>query len=217
MALAGFQEVTAGDPKNIVAYNMAGNCSLRLKDYPAAVVSFRKALELQPGESHNEAGLIEAYARAGMTPERDAEREHLVQIKSSGGLPPNFHFVYDAFSVGDKNVEVVEFYPDLSSGYHFRYWFNELDVQGKQVYRIALESDDGDQTFFAKEHPKEAAAGQRRFSMDGYGQNTHSTYRFYDGEPTYAQVRDEVMQSFSGKMKPSSSTTVNPGAAATKQ
>jgi tetratricopeptide (TPR) repeat protein len=212
VALAGFQEITAADPSNIVAHNLAGNCALRLKDYGVAVASFKKALELQPGESHNEAGLIEAYVRAGMSKERDAELERLVLLKNEGRLPANFHFLYEVFSAGNSRVEVTKFYPDLSSGYHFRYWFDEVDAGGKQLRRIALESDDVDQSSFAKEHPQEAAAGQRRFSLDGYAQLSHTLYHFYDGEPTYAQVRDEVMGSFSGKLKPSTSTTFNTGA-----
>jgi len=217
VALAGFQEITAADPANIVAHNMAGNCALRLKNYPAAISSFKKALELQPGESHNEAGLIEAYARAGMTTERDAEIGHLIQLKKDGRLPPNFHFIYDVFSKEDKNVEVVEFYPDLSSGYHFRYWFNISDASGKPIERIALESDDIDQTSFAKEHPQEAVAGRRRFSLDSYRQSTHGFFHFYDGEPTYAQVRAEVLSSPSGTTNLSTSTTFPNRVPATSQ
>ena len=210
-ALSIFYQVTAAEPANIVAHNMAGNCSLQLKDYPGAIASFKRALELQPGEWHNEAGLMQAYSLSGMTKERDSQREELRQLKTQNRLPQNFHFLVDSFEVGDKRVEVVEFYPDLAGGYHYRYWFNLLDSSGKQVYRIALESDDIDQVNFAKSHPKEAAAGQREFSMDGYGSNTHSTYRFYDGEPSFEQVREEAKQAFLGSMKASSSTTFNGG------
>lgn len=217
VALAGFQEITAADPANVVAHNMVANSALRLKNYPLAIASFKRALALQPGESHSEAGLIEAYARAGMNKERDSEIGQLLQLKKEGHLPANFHFLYDAFAVGDQNVEVSEFYPDLSSGYHFRYWFDISGADGKPIRRIALESDDIDQVSFAKEHPKEAAAGQRRFSLDAYAQGSHGLFHFYDGEPTYAQVREEVLGSFAGKLKQSTSSNFAAGAPATPQ
>jgi len=209
-ALVIFNQIAEAEPSNIVAHNTAGNCSMQLKDYPGAIASFKKALNLQPGEWHNEAGLMQAYSLAGMTKERDNQRAELRQLKSQNRLPQNFHFLVDSFALGENRVEVVEFYPDLAGGYHYRYWFNLIDSTGKQVYRIALESDDIDQVNFAKSHPSQSAAGEREFSLDGYGANTHSTYRFYDGEPSYAVVKDEAKQAFLGSLKANSSTTFNP-------
>jgi hypothetical protein len=39
----------------------------------------------------------------------------------------------------------------------------------------------------------------RRFSLDGYATDSHSTYDFYDGEPPYEHVREEVIQILAGK------------------
>ena len=153
---------------------------------------------------------MQAYSLAGMTKERDNQREELRQLKSQNRLPQNFHFIVDSFALGENRVEVVEFYPDLAGGYHYRYWFNLLDPTGKQLYRIALESDDIDQVNFAKTHPSQSAAGEREFSLDGYGGRTHSTYRFYDGEPSYAVVKEEAKQALLGSLKVHSSTTFNP-------
>ncbi len=52
-ALPSFRQVTAADPNNILAFNLAGNCSLNLKDYPSAIDSFQHALQLNPDEWHN--------------------------------------------------------------------------------------------------------------------------------------------------------------------
>lgn len=42
-----------------------------------------------------------------------------------------------------------------------------MNAQGQILLRITLESSDSDQGLFAQQHPKEAAAGLRLFSMDG--------------------------------------------------
>lgn len=59
------------------------------------------------------------------------------------------------------------------------------------------------QPIFQKEHPAEAAKGERRFSMDGYSEQqhgpngtatqTHATYGFFDGRPTYDTFRDRAL------------------------
>lgn len=36
-ALVIFRRIIAADPSDLVAYNVAGNCSLRLQDYPSAI------------------------------------------------------------------------------------------------------------------------------------------------------------------------------------
>jgi len=207
-AIIMFREVIADDPTNILAHNLAGNCSLRLRDYPAAIDSFQHALQLQPDEWHNLAGLMRSYTLAGRDKERDQEREHLRQLDSQGRLPKNFSYVFDFFMVGDRQVEGLEFL-HLSGRFNLRYDFNVYTPKGDVVYRLALESDDIGQPLWAKEHPKEAAAGYREFSLDGYSSNSHQLYRFYDGEPHYEKLRDDVKQVLLGNMKPLASTRFN--------
>ncbi len=91
-----------------------------------------------------------------------------------------------------------------------------LDSDGKIFLRITLESSDGDQPMFAKEYPKEAE-GLRRFSLDAYretdlnsnGQRTqtHFTYKFFVGQPSYENVRDEFVKIVERKSQPLSSRT----------
>lgn len=214
-ALSIFNEVTAADPNNILAHNLAGNCSLETHDFPAAIQSFQHALQIQPDQPQNLAGLLRAYVQAGMIKERDAELQHVHELLNAHKLPENFSFIFDSFAAGDGLVLVTEF-PQLYGHFHFRYVFNVYDATGKFLRRIALESDDIDQIDWAKQHPKEAAAGGRKFSLDGYSQNaasqlTHSLYKFYDdGEPPYDQVRADVQKVLAGASKPSATTTSAP-------
>lgn len=147
-----------------------------------------------------------------MIKERDATLQHLRELSKTGRLPGNFSYVFDSFPVGNRSVLVTEF-PQLSGQYHFRYHFNVYDTMGKFVSRVALESDDIDQVDWAKQHPKEAAAGGRKFSLDGYvqpapGQFSHSLYKFYDdGEPSYDLVREDVQKVLAGESKAAARTT----------
>ena len=197
-AIKLFRQVTASNPADIVAYNMSGNCSLRLKDYPAAIDAFKHALQIQADEWHNISGLIRSYTLAGMTQERDELQKHIADLERDGKLPGNFSYVFETFPVGDRQVEVSK-YPKISGFYGERYRFNVYNKDGTLVFRVALESAELEQPNWAKEHKELAAAGGRRFSLDGYSPEGHYTYGFYDGEPEYPKLREEVEQVLTGK------------------
>ena len=212
-ALAIFKEIIAADPNNILAYNLAGNCSMESGDFPAAIADFQHALQLQPDQPQNLAGLVRSYAQAGMLKERDATLQHLRELSKAGSLPHNFSYVFDSFAAGDRHVLVTEF-PQPSGTYRYRYTFAVYDATGNLALRVALESDEFDQPLWAQSHPKEAAAGGRMYSLDGYQQSSsqrmHMTYKFYqDGnEPSYEQVLADVKSVLAGETKPSTTGTM---------
>ncbi len=205
-ALRIFRQVIVADPSDIVAYNISANCSMRLKDYSAAIDSFRHALQLRPDEYHNLSGLIRAFTLAGMTKERDELRKHISELEQAGRLPDTFNYVFETFDAGDKTIEVAEF-PKIQGFYGERYRFKAFNSVGKLVFCVVLESDQAEQPLWAREHPKEAASGSRRFTLDGYSSDSHSTYGTYDGEPTYEQVREEAKQILAGKKQAINRTT----------
>jgi tetratricopeptide (TPR) repeat protein len=205
-AIRIFRQVIAADPNDIVAYNVAANCSLRLKDYPSAIDFAKHALQLRPDEYHNISVLIRAYTLAGMTSQRDDLRKHIAELENAGQLPASFNYVFETFEAGDKRVEVAEF-PKIQGTYGERYRFKVFDAAGKEVFCVTLESDALEQPRWEKEHPKEAAAGGRGFSLDGYAHDSHSTFGFYNGEPPYEKVREEVKQILAGEKQAISKTT----------
>jgi hypothetical protein len=91
------------------------------------------------------------------------------------------------------------------------------NAEGKLAMTITLESGDGDQPGFAKEFPKEAAQGMRRFSIDAYAETglnpagqrtqTHYTFKFLTGQPDYATIREQFLDIANGKAHPLSSRT----------
>ena len=204
-ALRIFRQVIAADPSDIVACNVAANCSLRLKDYPSAIEYFKHALQLRPDEYHNVSGLIRAFTLDGMAPERDELRKHIAELEHAGKLPDSFNYVFETFDAGDKKIEVAEF-PEIQGSYGERYRFKIFNSAGKEIFCITLESDALEQPAWAKEHPEEAAAGGRKFSLDGYASDSRSTYAFYDGEPPYEQLCEEVKEVLAGKKQAISKT-----------
>ena len=65
---------------------------------------------------------------------------------------------------------------------------------------IDLESDDSDQESFKASHPEEAAHGGRAYSLDTYpGPCSQGLIKFYSkGEPTYEEVRGDVVKALAG-------------------
>jgi tetratricopeptide (TPR) repeat protein len=200
-ALPFFRQVVDSDPRNVVAYNLARNCSRELKDYLSAIDFFKHALEIQPDKYHNVAGLIQVYTLAGMARQRDELRLHIGVLENDNKLPPNCSYVFETFEVGDERVQVSEF-PQITGYYGDRYHFDVFDSNGKQIFRVALESDALEQAEWAKQHSTEATAGGRFFSLDGYAGDKHSTLSSYDVEPPFEQFREEVKRILAGEMAP---------------
>ncbi len=65
---------------------------------------------------------------------------------------------------------------------------------------IDLESDDSEQESFKAAHPDEAANGGRAYSLDTYpGPCSQGLIKFYSkGEPTYEEVRADVVKALAG-------------------
>ena len=208
------------NPNNADALAMAGDASLGLQAYEDAAQSYVAAIKLQPTLWSAHKNLVIAYAAEGKWAEFDQERSLLQGARANGapGLSSKDADVIDVFYVGAERY-IVRSYAELTGRYKTRYNFTHFGADGKLDFWIACESDDVDQSFFAKAHPKEAAAGQRSFSLDSYTPpkpsadgrgytETHGTIKFYpDGEPTYETVRSDVMKTLDHQLGAMSSTT----------
>jgi tetratricopeptide (TPR) repeat protein len=204
-ALRVLGDILRRSPEDSDALTLQGLSYLKLENYPAAIKSFQDALKVRPGDAYDVAGLLSAYSLSGKSSEAAVQRKKLQEIQAGGNLPAKLSFVIDRFQVGDQHVEVTEFFPYTPDQFHYRYSFLVRET-GHPAYRIALESDDADQTFLADSNPQKAAAmaagGKRRYSLDKYAPNTHATFKLYDGEPAYEQVRDDAKQAIAGTLRP---------------
>jgi len=135
---------------------------------------------------------------------------HMLELRQKGVTPPDMQaYILESIKVGDNTLVIR---PSLVPwGLYKVYFLGQLtNAQGQIFLRMTLESLDFDQNLFARQHPKEAAAGLRLFSLDGYQQTgpntqTHMTFGFYAGEPSYETVREKFLAIAEKKERPISS------------
>jgi hypothetical protein len=212
-----FADYVAANPKDVEAVFYLASSDLELKSFSAAIRELKDVLAAKPEVWPAHEGLVFAYAQVGDWDAFDKERALIkaAQDKNDPGLPQDRPTTIDSITVGDDTYRVFAFYK-LDGHFHTRYYFIQFGSDGQRGKTFACESDDVDQTFFAKLHPKEAAAGNRSFSLDSYSEKktadgkttqVHGTVKFYqDGEPTYETVRADVIAVLLGTATPMSSS-----------
>jgi tetratricopeptide (TPR) repeat protein len=200
-ALTGAKAILAANPESPKANKLVGVALLDQQKPADALPYFEKALQLAPDDPTVHALLLQCYAQTGDKTRRD-EQVAILRGYHSDGKHPTFaqmpSFLVETIPVGEKTIQATEFY-EPNGEFHFYYRFNIFNSSGRIQSFIALESDDSDQAQYAQEHPKEAAAAERRFSLDGYavsadGHVTQSLYKFFDGQPSYDDVRALVLK-----------------------
>jgi tetratricopeptide (TPR) repeat protein len=200
-ALTGAKAILAANPNSPKANKLVGVVLLDQQKSSDALPYFQKAQQLSPDDPTVHALLLQVYAQTGDRTHRDEQRAILRGYHSDGKHPAFAQtpaYLIETIPVGDKTIQAVEFY-EPEGQFHFYYRFNIFDSAGKIQSFIALESDDADQVMYAQQHPKEAAAGERRFSLDGYSQSadghvSQALYKFFDGQPSYDDVRALVVK-----------------------
>ena len=157
------------NPSNLEVLLLAGSAFFELKQYEDAAQSFLTAIKLQPSFWAAHKNLVIVYAAQGKWTEFDRERAVLKAARESGasGLSTKDADVIDVLYVGSEQYRVFS-YAELAGRFKMRYNFVHFGSDRKPNNWIACESDDVDQTSFAKAHPQEAASGQRSFSLDTY-------------------------------------------------
>jgi hypothetical protein len=204
-----------GDP---VLSKFLAEAALNKGETALALNTLRPIAAATPDDWQAAVLLTRACAESGDNTCRDASMAHLLDLHKRGLTPPHMqqYIVERIFFSSGKSVTI---YTSLEpwGHYHVYNYAQIFDNTGHMELRVTVESDDTDQAFFAKEHPKEAAAGLRSFSLDGYkdsGMNdknqrieTHFTFKFFVGQPSYDTVREAILNIASGKTSPSSSRT----------
>ena len=218
-------QLPAGTPAQVLCSKYAAEAALNTGDRAYALGLLLPIEKSDPYDWQARSLLARAYAEGGDKAGRDRELAAVVTM----------HKEMPATQIG-KLTQILLEHDVLASGGSVRIWYSlepwgrfktyvysrMYDKAGQQTLRVTLESSDFDQPLFAKEHPDQAAKGERRFSLDGYGQDvqsagggltqTHATYGFFDGQPAYDLVRTRILAIAEGKASPISKMT--PGAAA---
>lgn len=207
-----FTSYVSENPKDAEAWFYLGGAELGLNHPAEAAKNFLHCIELKPDAWTAHQNLALAYAEQQDWPAFDKERQFIKAARAEKklGLSMEGHDLIDVLHVGDKRFDVW-YFPKLYGHFNARYVFLHWDAKGNADEWVQCESDDVDQGFFAQRHPKEAAAGDRSFSLDSYSKSekgmSQALHKFYqDGEPTYETVRADVLNVLNAKSKPAATS-----------
>jgi hypothetical protein len=224
-ALVGFKKLLAELKPGLAVTGMiekfAAESAINTGDRDYAL-GLLKPMEIANSQDWQaESLLARIYAETGQYEKRDAELKYLkiLHANRTGQFSKLTQILLErivlpagtsASSAGSVRI----WYSLTPWGPYKTYLYARIyDAAGQESSKVALESADFDQASFAKEKPELAAKGERRFSLDGYGepvrlangQMQNATYAFFDGEPAYGLVRDEIVAIAEGKGKAISS------------
>ena len=216
-ALALYKSLLSGLPGDLLLSKFAAESALNTNDTGFALNTIKPVAQANPDDWQAAALLTRACAETGDKACRDSGIAHMLELHKRGITPPRLQqYVVEQVHADGHSLLI---YTSLEPWGHYHVYnyaqiFNEA---GQLFLRVTLESDDFDQPAFAKEHPAEAAAGLRAFSLDGYrdtglnsnGQHTetHYTFKLLDRQPPYDTVRDAFLDIAKGDTKPVSSRT----------
>lgn len=205
-ALTLFDKVLREEPVSNALWN-AGMCAFHLGDGAKAAAYWEQLKKVDPRDWHVRSKLVQAYQMQGKLKQVEAEREELLALqKKEPELFPRPHFCREQFKVGGRQLMAFELF-EMTPPRGLKYIFYVLTDDGRQDYRISLGSYDDTNTI--AHEVGTVPEGVRLFHLDGYydGGARHLTFGFYQGEPSYAEVREAVVQILEGKKKAVSGTT----------
>ncbi|MGB2665498.1 MAG: tetratricopeptide repeat protein [Candidatus Acidiferrum sp.] len=208
-ALAIYQRLLGELPGDAVLSKFASEAALNSGDVAFALSTMKPIAQADPDDWQAAALLTRACAESGDASCRDAGIAHMLELHGRGITPRNMQqYILERVKVGD-NFLFIRTSLEPWGPYKVYALGQVMDAEGKIFLRTTLESNDADQPLFAKEHPEEAAKGMRSFSLDSYqetglngsGQRTqtHATYKFFVGQPSYEVVREEFVKIATGK------------------
>jgi hypothetical protein len=198
-----------GDP---ILLKFLSEDQLESGDAASAMATLKPIAQADQDDWQAAALLTRACAEAGDKPCRDAEIARMLDLRARGLTPPRFQqYAVENVKVGDKNLPINTSL--VPWGNYKIYAMAKLtDSTRKLLLSITLESNDFDQPGFAKEHPEDAAKGERRFSIDTYTETgtdsagnriqTQGLYKFIDGQPSYETIRGEFLKIAGGQGAP---------------
>jgi hypothetical protein len=214
-ALAGYQRLLGELPGDAVLLKYASEAALNSGDPTFALNALKPVAQGDPDDWQAAALLTRACAQSGDSSCRDSGIAHMLDLHSRGVTPLGMRqYILEEVKAAENTLLI---WTSLEPwGYYKIYAMGQvINPQGKLFLRATLESNDVDQALFAKEHPTEASKGLRSFSLDSYldtgtnanGQRTqtHATYQFFVGQPSYDLVRESFIKIASGKATPVSS------------
>lgn len=216
-ALTTFKELLKQLPGEAVVSKFAAEAALNTSETQFAIGIVKPIADSTPEDWQAVALLTRACAQLTDVKCRDTGMAHMLDLHKRSITPQNMlRYIVERIPIGDNTVFLWASLEPWGP-YRIYYLGQVLNMQKKIYLRTTVESSDGDQSDFAREHPKEAAAGLRAFSIDAYAETglnssgqrtqTHYTYGYFVDEPSYDVVREKFLAIAQGKARPLSSRT----------
>ncbi len=211
-ALARLNALHAAAPKNVLVTKFDAEAALNAGQPAEAVRLLLPVVTAQPDDAQALAILAHAHAAQHQWHELDTSLKTLQSLHDAGKTRINQIPLGEDTLPDIGRVQWLYYLAPSWSRYNVYSMARILSTAGVVRERITLESGDPDQTLFAKQHPAEAAKGMREFTLDGYVNTdehtqTHYTYAFFVGQPSFQTFREKVLAVTSGTLKPLSSRT----------
>src|SRR5215470_8159366 len=122
-ALAIFQQLLQAYPNDVAINLYAADAALQLYQADKAVQYAEKARQQDPNNWKVHTTLVVAYAMAGRTAQRDAERDVLRKLHADPKAPEAMQsngFLVDMFPVKQYRIEAIEYFQPLGK-FHIYY------------------------------------------------------------------------------------------------
>lgn len=207
-ALPKLQQLHQQLPANAFIAKFAAEAAVNTGDFASASSLLHTVLGTSPEDPQALAIQAHLYGQQHDTASRDALLDRLQKLHDSGKISLQSVIVEkDALPAGGS-VNIIDFLQPWSR-FHIALMAEFFDNTGHRTERIALESDDIDQVNFSRQHPEQASAGVRIYTMDSYSEKygpdgkptseVHGTLCpvpgcFITGKPTYEFFREFVLK-----------------------
>ncbi|WP_147477129.1 tetratricopeptide repeat protein [Corallococcus sp. AB038B] len=201
-ALQWLARATPEEPRDPMTQYNIGQAFQNQGDHPRALAHFQSAAMAMPEDWRTLAKLVQEHAALKQFPERDAARARLLKLNDEGKVDSPF-FVREQFQEGTEKVMVAEYFK-LEGDWAVRYVFHMEPARPdgtSHEWRLSL----GSYEFTNSARPP--GSKERLFHFDAYeSDNSHLTFAFFDGEPSYEDTRALAVAVLRGKVKPVSGT-----------
>ena len=172
----------------------AAICSKLTSDFEAAADYFQRFRDLRPEHFPVWSNLVQVYQAKGDLALRDQARRDLIAYKNVSEDPEIRSlpvYVREWFRTAQHEVFGLEYF-ELEGDFALRYVFHVNGIDGDLDYKISLGSYK-----FTNQVERESGRlpeGVRLFHLDAYRNRDHFTLAFYEGEPSYDEIRPVVIK-----------------------
>jgi hypothetical protein len=169
-ALPKLRQLHEQVPQNDIITKFTAEAGVNTGDYEVARSLLDSLLHSSPDDPLALGIQAHLYGQQHDVLKRDAVLDHIQKLHDGGKPAPQIVIIENDPLPDGGAVRICD-YVEPQSRFHIVLMAEYYDASGRRVRRTALESDDIDQGAFRKEHPDQAAAVVRVYSMDVYSAN----------------------------------------------